>query len=118
MVAEYLHAALRLRCFPTGFDNLSQAQCRLAPSPFTSAEAPRENHMAVDAVASRLEITDRREPVREALQQIAAQRPDARRDQRVEETQPAAAARPSQSERAAEQPARQSSGARMLDILV
>lgn len=73
--------------------------------------------MAIDSVSARAEAADRRESARDAAHLYAMTRADARRDQRVEEAQASAAARPTPSERAAEMPPRRSTTARLVDVL-
>jgi hypothetical protein len=69
--------------------------------------------MAIDNIsADRAAAADRREAARTAAQQYLAQRADARRDVRIEESRASAAARPTPADRAAQAPAR------MVDILV
>lgn len=72
--------------------------------------------MAIDAIADRSQAADRREEARITAHLQSLGQAYARRDQRVEEAQKAAAARPTPAERDAQSGAR-SSGSRIVDVL-
>ncbi len=72
--------------------------------------------MAIDALAARVEASDRRETARDAAHQYAQMRADTRRDVRVEEAKEALAQRPTPADRALDLPPT-GGAARLVDIL-
>lgn len=72
--------------------------------------------MAIDAIADRSQAAGNREDARIAAHYQSLGKAFARRDQRVEEAQKSAAARPTPAERGAQAPARRSA-TRVVDVL-